>query len=76
QPARGSPAYQLVTKQNRLRKELKIWNRKIFGNIDRNIREIEQRLEDLGAMDQSNQLAQDLHIELQRWFERKRDYWI
>ncbi|KAI3985539.1 hypothetical protein MKX01_004369 [Papaver californicum] len=77
QPARGSPAYQLAAKQNRLRNDLKIWNRQNFGNMDRNIIDIEHRLVDLSGMNRSNhQQVHDLHVELQKWLDRKRDYWI
>ncbi|XP_026399571.1 uncharacterized protein LOC113295447 [Papaver somniferum] len=40
----GSPGFQLVTKLQSARKELSIWNKQHFGNINQNIDHLQQEL--------------------------------
>ena len=42
---RGSPSYRLAVKLKELKQNLKIWNREVFGNLERNKAEALQQVE-------------------------------
>ncbi|OVA17174.1 hypothetical protein BVC80_1307g4 [Macleaya cordata] len=37
-PVNGSPAFQVVSKLNNVRDSVKVWNRDVFGNVQKNIK--------------------------------------
>nr|POE92598.1 hypothetical protein CFP56_54063 [Quercus suber] len=56
----GSRAFQLQQRLKNVRKELCSWNKKVFGKVDKEIREIQKTLQDL---QDSIKIVQDIRVE-------------
>ncbi|RVW51618.1 hypothetical protein CK203_066866 [Vitis vinifera] len=72
---RGSPSYRLAVKLKGLKQNLKIWNKEVFGSLERNKAEALQQVEHWDLVEGERSLTEE---ELCRKKEAKEDYakWV
>ena len=72
---RGSPSYRLAVKLKGLKQNLKIWNREVFGSLERNKAEALQQVERWDLVEGERSLTEE---ELGRKKEANEDYakWV
>ena len=72
---RGSPNYRLAVKRKGLKQNLKIWNKEVFGSLERNKAEALQQVERWDLVEGERSLTEE---ELCHKKEAKEDYakWV
>ena len=72
---RGRPSYRLTVKLKGLKQNLKIWNKEVFGRLERNKAEALQQVERWDLVEEERNLTEE---ELSRKKEAKEDYakWV
>ncbi|KAL3655175.1 hypothetical protein CASFOL_000961 [Castilleja foliolosa] len=74
----GSPPFRLTCKIKRVKEDLKVWNRDIFGNCFKRANDINQKISEVRHLDKTDTdgiLVQNLLVELDVWLLRAETYW-
>ena len=50
---KGSHCFQLAKKMKKVRLDLRLWNKKCFGNVKSKIKELENRIEEVRGLEQN-----------------------
>ncbi|XP_026396242.1 uncharacterized protein LOC113290868 [Papaver somniferum] len=74
----GSPGYQLVIKLSTTRRDLSLWNREHFGNINQKVDNLQSELNQLQELPQNSNTEGDIiriNNELNKWHKIKSEFY-